>query len=120
MNLSWRGLLPLRAATVGVLVMGWGDGCAGLLGARFGKTGIRIWGRKKTVPGTATMLLVSFVVTLVVMMASRPPASGLPAAAAVSLATAAVAVCLELVTPWGIDNLTISVGSALFFAGVLP
>jgi phytol kinase len=116
-NLSWRGLVPLRAAAVGVLVMGWGDGCAGLAGARFAKAAVRIWGRRKTVPGTTAMLLASFMVTFIVVMASRPPASGLFPAAAVSLATAGVAACLELVTPWGIDNLTISVGTALFFAG---
>jgi len=114
-NLSWRGLISPRSAAAGVFVMGWGDGLAGLVGARFGKRGISIWGRKKTVPGTAAMLVASFLVTfLCVLFAGFP---GLSFAVIASLATAAVATILELMTPWGLDNLVIPVGAALFFAG---
>lgn len=114
-NFSWRGLISPRSATVGVFVMGWGDGLAGLVGARLGKRGISIWGRRKTVPGTAAMFLASFIVTFLCLLPAGFP--GLSTAAIASLSTAAVATVLELVTPWGIDNLVISLGTALFFAG---
>ena len=116
-NLSWRGLISMRSATVGVLVMGWGDGLAGLIGARFLQAGITIWGRKKTAQGTAVMFFTSFVVTLLLILVANHLARGLPVTAIQCLCTAAVATCLELFTPWGLDNITIPVGTALFFAG---
>jgi phytol kinase len=113
-NLSWRGLISPRSAAIGVFVMGWGDGLAGLVGARFGGRGIGIWGRRKTVPGTAAMFLASFLVTFFCIAGAGFP--GLSAAALACVATAAMATVLELVTPLGIDNLVISLGTALFFA----
>jgi phytol kinase len=116
-NLSWRGVIPSWIGGLGALVMGWGDGCAGLVGVRFGRAGIRIWGRMKTVEGTATMFLASFAVVLVLTLVFKTRSEGLPRGAIISLSTAAVATALELFTPLGIDNLTISLGTALFYAG---
>ena len=116
-NLSWRGLIPARAAAAGVLVLGWGDGLAGLVGARWGKRGVLIWGRRKTAYGATAMFLASFLVTMCVTLLSGPPVSGFPRILAISSSTAAVAVALELFTPFGVDNLTIPLGTALFFAG---
>jgi len=117
-NLSWRGIMPQWIAGVGVLAMGWGDGIAGLVGVKFGRAGIKIWGRRKTVPGTAAMFLASFLVALIFTLVYNPRASVPGAVAALSLSTAGVATALELLTPLGIDNFTISVGTALFYAGV--
>ena len=116
-NLSWRGLIPLSAATTGVLVMGWGDGLAGLMGMKFGTRGVLVWGRRKTVQGTAVMFLASFAACFIVAVARGPRGSALFPAALISLSTAAVATAFELFTPWGLDNLTIPLGAALFNAG---
>lgn len=117
-NLSWRGLIPVRAAAAGVLVMGWGDGIAGLVGMRWGGKGVNIWGRRKTAAGTAAMFLSSFIVCLIVTELWNPRGAGFAWAVGTSLATAGVATALELLTPLGIDNLTISLGTSLFYAGV--
>lgn len=116
-NLSWRGLIPVLSASIGVLIMGWGDGLAGLIGVRSAKAGVTIWGRRKTIQGTAVMFLASVVVTLLLILVSGNPAPSLPMTATACLSTATVATCLELFTPWGLDNITIPVGTALFFSG---
>ena len=113
-NLSWRGLISARAAAIGVFAMGWGDGLAGIIGLRFGRGGVSIWGRRKTGAGTAAMFLASLVVTLLCMAASGFP--GFMSGAVAALSTAAVATGLELMTPWGTDNLTVALGTAVFFA----
>ncbi len=117
-SLSWRGIVAPWIAGIGVIVMGWGDGLAALVGARFGRAGISIWGRRKTVQGTAAMFLASFAVTLILTCVFNPLPSGLPAALVLSLFTAAAATGLELFTPLGIDNLTISLGTTFFYAWV--
>ncbi len=116
--LSWRGIVPRWIAGIGVLVMGWGDGAAGLVGARFGRGGVRIWGRKKTIQGTAAMFLASFALALALTGIFDPRAPGLPGAVVISLWTAAAATALELLTPLGIDNLTISLGTTFFYAWI--
>lgn len=116
-NLSWRGLIPAKSAAIGVLVMGWGDGLAGLVGDRWGKNGALIWGRNKSIQGAAAMFLASALVTLVVTLVSTPPVSGFPSILVMCCATAGVAAGLELFTPFGVDNLTIPLGTALFFVG---
>lgn len=115
-NLSWRGLIPARAAAAGALVMGWGDGLAGLTGMRFGGKSVSFGGQRKTLAGTAVMFLSSFVVCLIVTETWNPHGPEIVRAAATSLAAAGVATALELFTPLGIDNLTISVGTSLFYA----
>jgi phytol kinase len=113
-NISWRGFISTHAATVGVMVMGWGDGLAGLVGARFGTGGVSIWGRRKTFAGTAAMFFSSCVVTLLLTMAGNEP---LPRLFVCIACTALVATLLEFFTPWGLDNLTIAIGTAFFSAG---
>jgi phytol kinase len=118
-NLSWRGIVPQWVAGIGVLVMGWGDGLAALVGVKFGRAGLRIWGRRKTVQGTAAMFLAAFLITLIFNLVFDPRTSTLPARILLSLSTAGVATALELLTPLGVDNLTISLGTALFYAEVM-
>ena len=116
-NLAWRGLISERAAVVGVFVMGWGDGLAGLVGARFGRAGIYIWGRRKTIQGTTAMFLVSLAVTLLIILVMGSGAASLPTVANMSFSIAVVATTLEVFTPLGLDNLTIPLGTAAFIAG---
>ena len=63
------------------------------------------------------MFLASVVVTLLLILVSGNPAPSLPMTVTACLSTATVATCLELFTPWGLDNITIPVGTALFFSG---
>ena len=43
-NLCWRGVMPVWVGGVAVLVLGWGDGLAALVGEGNGAPGISIWG----------------------------------------------------------------------------
>jgi phytol kinase len=44
-------------AAIGILVMTWGDGLAGLIGQKFGQHPYEIWGMKKSWEGSLTMAL---------------------------------------------------------------
>ncbi len=117
-NLCWRGVIPIWVGGVASLVLGWGDGLASVFGESSRGVRIPIWDGKKSVAGTAAMLVASFTVVLVFTLlfnARRAaPLSALGAAAAV--ATAATAV--ELVTPLGLDNLTVPLVVTALYAGV--
>ena len=117
-NLCWRGLVPAWVGGVGILTLGWGDGLAAVVGERFGKKGIRIWGNRKTAAGTATMFAASFIVTLAFTLLFSSRFGSLLPAFGVSAAVAAVATFVEIFTPLWIDNITIPILTALFYWGV--
>lgn len=104
--LTWGGPVPIWMGGVGILVLGWGDGLASLVGERTGSHILRVFGNTKSIAGTATMFVASAIVTLAFLLVF---ASGSPAAsiALVVVATALVASIVELVTPFGLDNLTV-------------
>jgi phytol kinase len=117
-NLCWRGLMPAWVGALAVLILGWGDGLAALMGIKAAGPVVRIWGKRKTVAGSAAMFGVAFLLTLAFsLLFSRK--SGFAAALPVSLAIAAAAALVELLTPLGIDNLTVPLASAFLSAGLL-
>ncbi|TVQ40109.1 MAG: hypothetical protein EA384_04165 [Spirochaetaceae bacterium] len=112
--LCYGGPLPLYVGAIGVLVMGYGDGLASVVGSRWGRLRITLPGIDKSVLGSATMFLASGVVVALFMLRFQPTATTslvLTAAAA----TAAAATLIELATPFGFDNITVPIGTALFF-----
>ena len=117
-NLCWRGVMPAWVGGIGVLVLGWGDGCAALVGERSGGAGLRIWGGRKSAAGTAAMFAASFAVTLVFTLAFSHRFGALLPAAGAAAATAAVATVVELVTPLGIDNITVPLVVAGLYVGL--
>lgn len=96
-------------AAIGILVMTWGDGLAGLFGQRFGKHPYEVWGMKKSWEGSLTMALVSYAVSCLVLLAAQ---GNVWQTWLVSLAIAIAATILESVSKLGIDNLTVPLGSA--------
>ena len=96
-------------AVIGILIMAWGDGLAALIGQRFGAHPYQIWGEKKSWEGSLTMLLVSYVVTVAVLLAVQGPILVTWIVAAI---TAAVATGLESISKYGVDNLSVPLGSA--------
>lgn len=124
-NLCWRGVMPVWVGGLAVLVLGWGDGLAAIIGEAHGGARLCIWGRirlrrrgSKSVAGTAAMFAASFAVTLIftLVFSTRfgAPGSALGVSALVALAAAAV----EALTPLGIDNITVPLATALLYAGV--
>jgi len=96
-------------AAIGILVMAWGDGMAGLIGQNFGKHPYEVLGITKSWEGSLTMMVVSFLVTSFILLAVD---GNIWQTWLVSLAVAVAASGLEAISKLGVDNLTVPVGSA--------
>ena len=96
-------------AAIGVLVMTWGDGLAGLIGQRWGRHPYHIGQQKKSVEGSLVMAVTSFAVTLT-LLASLEGLNLITTTMAGAVALTATV--LESFSWWGIDNLTVPVGAA--------
>ncbi|MEG4224674.1 SEC59/DGK1/VTE5 family protein [Microcoleus sp. N9_B2] len=96
-------------AALGILVMAWGDGLAAVIGKKYGKYIYRVWGIQKSWEGSATMYLVSFAVSSLILLFVQ---GNVWQTWAVSAIVALVAATLESVSKLGIDNLTVPIGSA--------
>lgn len=112
--LQYQGVLPSIACTIGVLVMGYGDGLAALIGRKWGKRKLNLPSGGKTWLGTFVMFLVSFLVTFIGLLMTSLP---LGSVVGVSLLVGAVSAFVEAITPLGLDNLTVPLLAA-FIVGV--
>jgi phytol kinase len=108
--------LNLQAhAVLGVLVMTWGDGLAALIGQRWGAHPYQINGLTKSWEGTLTMLVVSLGVSITVLGTTygwSGPMVG------IAVTVASLATVLEAFSMFGIDNLTVPLGSAFASYGL--
>ena len=91
--------VPVHAGLIAILVMGYGDGLAAVIGTAYGKHPL-VFG--KSVEGTVAMFVASFAVTAIAMLVVAPAGWLLSA-----LVVAVVATAVELVTPKGLDNLSV-------------
>jgi phytol kinase len=115
-NLCWRGVMPIWVGGLAILVLGWGDGLAALIGENNGTRGVRVWGGRKSTAGTMVMFAASFVVALVFTLVFNRRFGSLPPAIGISAATAAAATVVEFLTPLGIDNITVPLVTAALYA----
>ena len=97
-----------QAACAGVLVMAAADGLAGLIGRALQSPQWQLWGQTKSIAGTLTMAVVSLGV-LTGLAAFSPHHPDAPGLVMISL----LAVGLEQLSKWGIDNLSVPIGVAL-------
>lgn len=104
----WPLQVP-QYAVIGVLTMTWGDGMAALIGQRFGQHPYQVWGEKKSWEGSLGMLLVSYCVCVSVLLAVQGPVLATWVVAGVG---AAIATVLESISKYGIDNLSVPLGTA--------
>jgi phytol kinase len=116
--LGFTEVIPLEAGGIGILVLGYGDGSAALIGKRFGKRKRHLPGGEKSLAGTAAMVTVSFFAVLLLSALWFPGSMTAGRAVAAAAATAVGAALIELLTPWGIDNLTIPLGASVLFMAV--
>ena len=130
--LTWAGPIPIWVGGLAILVLGWGDGLASVVGEGRRSGSLTVLGNRKSIAGTATMFVASTVVITAFVLLFLAPgplahtasasvtwlAAGDPAAWTLVvriLATAALATLVELVTPFGLDNLTVPLVTILFF-----
>lgn len=96
-------------AALGILVMAWGDGLAAIIGQKFGKHPYKIWDNKKSWEGSGTMAVVSFIVSCLIFLSVQ---GNNWQTWLVSSLVALLATTLEAFSVYGIDNLTVPLGSA--------
>jgi phytol kinase len=97
------------AAATGILVLGYGDGLAAVIGKKFGKKKL-IHG--KSLLGSSVMFIVSILVTITVLLIYQP-ALPLYVFILTVILVAITATLVELFTPKGLDNLTIPLAVTL-------
>lgn len=88
-----------------LMPMTWGDAMAAVLGTRYGQFRYTVWGSTRSLEGSVSMLLFSFVATFLALWLFPPLALGLSLFYA--LVVAVLATLVEAVTPWHLDNLTV-------------
>ena len=91
---------------IGILIMGYGDGLAAVIGKKYGKHPLAFG---KSFEGSITMFIVSFLVTFTILVRYGSLAS----AVLVGLGVAIAGTVIELFTPKGLDNLTVPLGTAI-------
>lgn len=106
---------PTQAAAVcaGVMVMAFGDGLAGLIGARVNSPRWILFNQTKSVAGTLTMAIVSMAVLIGLNMISTNPVDPLRLVAVTCLA-----VGLEQISSWGVDNFSVPIAVALSWSSM--
>jgi len=104
----WPLAVP-EYAVIGILTMTWGDGLAALIGQRFGAHPYQVWGEKKSWEGSCGMLVVSYCVCALVLLAVQGPVLATWLVAGVG---AVIATILESASKYGIDNLSVPLGTA--------
>ena len=104
----WYLKQPYYAA-LGILIMAWGDGLAALIGRRFGKHKYNVLGGQKSLEGSLTMTVVSFIISILILQSVQ---GNTWETLIISAIVAVFATGLEAISLLGIDNLTVPLGSA--------
>jgi phytol kinase len=107
------------AIVASLMPMTWGDALAAVLGRAFGKHHFSIIGSRRSLEGSAAMLLASWLATSCALLLLGPGRAAPGHLAAASAATALAATVVEALSPWGIDNLTVPAVSAVTLVSVL-
>ncbi len=102
-------------ATIGVIVMSWGDGLAAIIGQKWGKHAYHFMGSKRTLEGSLAMLIVSYLATCLILVIAQGIT---PSTLLIPLPVAVVATVLEAISPGGTDNLTVPLASASLCYGL--
>ena len=94
---------------LGILVMTWGDGLAGLVGKRFGRHRYQLWGMEKSWEGSLTMAIVATLVSGIILSNVVVSTAQL---ITISFTVGILSAVLEAFSNLGIDNLTVPILSA--------
>lgn len=95
---------------LGMLSMGYGDGLAAIFGRLWGKRSLPCFLKKKTVLGTLTMFVVTFMISSAILYVYRPNQTIL-----IPLTLALLGTIFEAMTPNGLDNITVPLGISFIY-----
>ena len=93
---------------VGILVMGYGDGLAAVIGKAYGKHKLAFG---KSIEGSIMMFVASFIVVFLISLFTQSVAISL----ILALGVGALATIVELITPKGLDNLSVPLSTSLIY-----
>jgi phytol kinase len=96
-----------------LMPMTWGDALAAVVGQRIGQRRYSVAGSTRSLEGSVGMFLVSWAATLAALVLLAPGPLDFAATMGAAATTALGAVLVEAFSPWGIDNLTVPVISAV-------
>lgn len=96
-----------------LMPMTWGDAFAAVIGQRYGRREYSVFGSTRTLEGSLTMFLVSWIATVIPLLMFSIEQISTGSVLLVGAITALGATAAESVSPHGIDNLTVPAVSAL-------
>lgn len=102
---------------LGILIMGYGDGFAAIVGKKFGRRKLP-WNQKKTLAGSGMVFFFGAVITMIVLRLYYPQISGLECVW-IGIIMGVLSFGVESVTPFGLDNLSLPILSSLMFYGLM-
>ncbi len=116
-SISWTVLAilffnRLEVIAVGIIAMSYGDGFASLIGQKFGKYQYNLTGDIKSIEGSLAMFLSTFITMTLVLPFFDVSLSNMWL---IFPATAALATLAEALAPKGLDNISASLSSAIFY-----
>lgn len=98
---------------IGILAMSYGDGFASLIGSRYGKKKYDIYGYQKSYIGSISMFVFSFITFIVALLFYE---FTITLKVIVILAIVALSsMVAELITPKGLDNLSVPFIASIYF-----
>jgi len=104
-----KGMDPYVGA-MGILIMGYGDGFAAVIGEKYGKHSFTLLNSKKSLEGSLAMFIVSFIVAFIIAVLAGNSCIWL-----LPLSLALIATIVEIFSPYGIDNLTVPLITSLSY-----
>lgn len=114
--LCYNNYLPYFAGTIGVLCMGYGDGLAAITGSKWGRLKVPLNTGGKTYFGSAIMVVVCNIICVLTLMFSTNYST--QTIVILSVVLSVVASFIEMITPLGLDNISVPLITAIL-AGVL-
>lgn len=115
--LTWAGPIPMWMGGAAMLVLGWGDGLASLVGESNGAGTLSVFGNRKSIAGTLSMFVAATVVLLVFLIIFASDL-GPWTIAFTAVTAAAVAALVELITPFGLDNLSVPLLTLIYIYAI--
>ncbi len=104
----FRNTFYMYTGAIAILILGYGDGLATLIGSYFGKHKFGV--KEKSVEGSFTLLLMAFLIGTILLQSMYPTSM----VAAYALYISVFATMVELFAPGGTDNLFLPLGVALY------
>ena len=111
--LTWAGPVPIWMGGLGIVLLGWADGLASLVGERSNGRKYQVYGNTKSIAGSLTMFVAALLVTaafFLVFVADPFAARNM----LIMIGTAALATLVEALTPLGMDNVSVPLATMGF------